>query len=110
MAKYIPLEPLLAEIERLKTIQVSIFSKGETQESCYDSLTCISVYNEILSFINTLEMKEVDKQNERMIECPYRQVVCTMYEDRILECDGACSWVVDYPKLKELKTQKGEKV
>jgi hypothetical protein len=62
-----------------------------------------------LSFIDTLEMKEVDLESEqRMRECPYRQVVCTMYEGKILECKGACSWVVDYPKLKELKTQKGE--
>ena len=63
----------------------------------------------ILSFINTLEVKEADLESEqRMRECPYRQVVCTMYEGKILECKGACSWVVDYPKLKELKTRKGE--
>jgi hypothetical protein len=53
-------------------------------------------------------VKEVDEQKERIIECPYRQVGCKMYEDKILECNGACSWVVDYPKLKELKAQKGE--
>ena len=33
-----------------------------------------------------------------------------MYEGKILECKGACSWVVDYPKLKELKAQKIEEV
>lgn len=59
-------------------------------------------------FINTLEVKEVDEQKERMSECPYRQVGCTMYEGHVLECTGACSWVVDYPRLKELKAQKGE--
>ena len=29
---------------------------------------------------------------------------------KILECNGACSWVADYPKLKELKAQKGEEI
>lgn len=58
--------------------------------------------------INTLEVKEVDEQKERISECPCRQVVCTMYKDKILECNGGCSWVVDYPRLKELKAQKGE--
>ena len=56
-------------------------------------------------------MKDTIKANEdfeieqRMKECPYRQVGCTMYEGKILECRGACSWVVDYPKLKELKAR-----
>ena len=45
---------------------------------------------------------------QRMKDCPYRQVECTMYEGKILECNGACSWVVDYLKSKELKAQKGE--
>ena len=31
-----------------------------------------------------------------------------MYEGHILECKGACSWVVDYPKLKEIKERCGE--
>ena len=99
--------------------------------------------NYLLSFLDTLEVKEVDfekeyknfinsdngrsmfetakhffelglnKENwvkERVEECPYRQVGCTMYEGHILECKGACSWVVDYPKLKELKAQKGEDI
>lgn len=56
-----------------------------------------------------LEVKEVDLDiKQRMEECPYRQTGCTMYNDYILECRGACSWVVDYPKLKELKAQEGK--
>ena len=55
-----------------------------------------------------VEVKKVDLEKERMSECPYRQVGCAMYEGKTLECKGACSWVVDYPKLKELKVQKGE--
>ena len=57
-----------------------------------------------------LGLKAKNWEKERMEECPYRQVGCTMYEGEILECRGACSWVIDYPKLKELKTQKGKKV
>lgn len=55
-----------------------------------------------------LGLKAKDWEKKRMKECPYRQVVCTMYEGKVLECKGDCSWVVDYPKLKELKAQKGE--
>lgn len=63
----------------------------------------------ILDIINTLEVKEVYSEIEqRMKECPYRQVGCTMYEDKILECTGACGWVVDYLNLKKLKARKGE--
>ena len=62
--KLIEKSALVAEIERLKSIQLSIFSKGESIGRCYDSLTCISVYNEILSFIDTLEVKEVDLEKE----------------------------------------------
>lgn len=63
---------------------------------------------EILSFLDTLEVKEVDEYKEMMRECPYRQVGCAMYEDKILECRGACGWVADHLKLKKLKAHKGE--
>lgn len=50
------------------------------------------------------QIKDVDLEREqRMKECPYRQVGCTMYEGCILECKGTCSWVVDYLKLTERK-------
>ena len=59
--------------------------------------------------IDALEVKEVDMETEeRMKECPFRQVGCTMYEGKVLECRGACSWMVDYPKLKELKAKHKE--
>ena len=64
MPHLIDKDALAAEIKRLKSIQLSIFSKGETIGRCYDSLTCISVYNEILSFIDSLEVKEVDLKKE----------------------------------------------
>ena len=40
---------------------------------------------------------------ERMAECPFKEgKYCHMYNDTVLECTGACSFVVDYPRLKEL--------
>ena len=66
------------------------------------------ILTNLLCHIDTLEVKEVDEQKERMNQCPFRQVGCEMYEGHILECKGACSWVVDYPKLKEIKERCGE--
>lgn len=66
-------------------------------------------YENFLSFLDTLEVKEVDLDIEKRIkECPFRQVACNRYENTPVICDGRCSWVVDYPKLEELKVQKGE--
>lgn len=54
---------------------------------------------------------EADTEIEQRIkECPLREVICNRYEDNPIECDGRCSWVVDYPKLKQFKAQKGEEV
>ena len=53
---------------------------------------------------------------DRMEACPWRErpigdpYVCTRYWGTTVLCNGRCSWVVDYPKLKELKAQKGESV
>lgn len=47
--------------------------------------------------------------HDRMEDCPWRErphgelYVCTRYAGTPIVCDGCCSWVVDYPKLKELK-------
>lgn len=71
----------------------------------------IEGYTRIKKIVSSIEVEDVDLDvMQRMKECPYRQVVCTMYEGNILECKCACSWVVDYPKLKELKAQKIEEV
>lgn len=72
------------------------------------SASPIVVIEDVESLVESIEVKEVDEQKERMNECPFRQVGCTMYKGYVLECTGACSWVVDYSKLKELKVQKGE--
>lgn len=53
---------------------------------------------------------------DRIESCPWRErptgspYACTRYYGDIVFCDGACSWVADYPKLKELKAQKDNKL
>ena len=94
---------VIAEIEKR-------IKETESMQPKFDQFWAgqISAFKGILKILDILEVKEVDEQKERISECPYRQVGCTMYEGHILECKGACSWVVDYPKLKELKSRKGE--
>lgn len=103
MAQYIPKSAVVAVIE-------SRIKETKSIQPKFDQFWAgqISAFKGVLKMLDTLEAKEVNWEKERMEECPYRQVGCTMYEDEILECRGACSWVVDYPKLKELKAQKGE--
>lgn len=99
--KLIDKDALVAEIERRQKIHFNDYHiDGNNSPADYGACNALT---QILAFIDTLEVKEVDLEKERMEECPYRQVGCTMYEGKILECRGACSWVVDYPKLKELK-------
>ena len=103
MARLIDKDALVAEINQ----RIEDYKSHKIDDSYHDGL--IFALEDLRDdFIDTLEVKELDEQKERMSECPYRQVGCTMYEGKILECNGACSWVVDYPKLKELKAQKGE--
>lgn len=113
MEQYIKKSALVAEIEKYISNYKGILNKiDKSSDDWVDSTLMleskIDVLQHILSFLDTLEVKEVDEQKERMSECPYRKVGCTMYEGTILECNGACSWVVDYQRLKELKAQKGE--
>ena len=46
-----------------------------------------------------LDIIEVCPWRERRREGPY---VCTRFINSHIPCDGACSWVVDYTRLKEL--------
>ena len=107
MPHYIDKNALVAEIRSLQGSTMDEYGNFYTAKAQaeYNILCMLEI------FLDTLEVKEADLEiKQRMEECPYRQVGCTMYEGYILECRGACSWVVDYPKLKELKAQKGEKV
>ena len=94
--KEVDLDYIKDELDRV----VKIYKPNEN--FCWGTL-----YNIATHFFE-LGLKAKNWKKERMEECPYRRVECTMYEGRILECKGACSWVVDYPKLKELNAQKGE--
>ena len=105
--KLIDKSAVVAEMERRKSeLKSRITELGTFESNTLGLFEEVDLYDDILSFIDTLEVKEVDEQKERMSECPYRQVGCTMYADKILECTGACSWVVDYLNLKKLKAQK----
>lgn len=50
---------------------------------------------------------------DRMEVCPWRErpqgepYVCTRYIGTPVLCNGACSWVVDYQRIKELKKEYG---
>ena len=100
--KLIDKTAVVAEIERRKKELMELSNDFNNQWAC-------GSLDNILSFLDTLEVKEVDLDiKKRIKECPFRQVVCNRYEDTPILCDGRCSWVADYPKLKELKAQKGE--
>jgi hypothetical protein len=109
--KLIDKAAVVAEINKLKVHSeeaVQEFGREGYTDNVLFEQSKIRICETLLSLLDTLEVKEVDEQKERMSECPYRQVGCAMYEGKILECKGACSWVVDHLKLKELKAQKGE--
>ena len=96
--KLIDKDALVAEIERRRNEYINSLMTEQ-----------VHILNDILSLLDTFEVTEVDSESEqRMRDCPYRQVGCTMYDGKILECRGACSWVVDHLKLKQFKAQKGE--
>ena len=109
MAKYIDKDALLAKIEKILLIHTKRYeelAKHEVWVTAKEIEYRIQGLKEALSIINTLEVKEVDLEKEIIEECHFRKVGCEMYEGHILECEGACGWIVDHPKLKELKTQK----
>lgn len=49
---------------------------------------------------------------DRIETCPWREkgiggyYVCIRYFGTPIPCGGRCSWVVDYPKLKDLEARK----
>lgn len=53
---------------------------------------------------------------DRIEVCYWRQrplcedYVCTRYMGNNILCDGRCSWVVDYLKIKELESKKMNKL
>ena len=56
-------------------------------------------YKQLLEHLNTLEVKEVDLNKEKIEnikkQCPFREVVCSKYQNHPLKCSGACAFVSD---------------
>ena len=104
MTQYIDKSAVVAEIEARYN---ECLKRAEIIDAEYWNGKA-DAYRDMLAVLDTIEVKEDLESEQRMRECPYRRVGCTMYADKILECTGACSWVVDYLKLKKLKSQKGE--
>lgn len=100
--KLIDKDKIIAELEKRLSLVLDPFNNNIHTNILEET------YKSILSFINSLEVKEVDFIKERMKDCPYRVVGCEKYSGTVTECNGACAWMVDYPKLKELKAKKGE--
>lgn len=105
MANLIDKSALVAAIERLMKWQEPIMSDSISFNAGHRA-----ALTKLLVLIDTLEVKEVEETEQRMKECSFRQDICNRYRGTQVKCDGKCSWVVDYLKLKELKAQKGEKV
>lgn len=101
--KYIDAEKLIAEVERLSAEHTS---RWETDEVAL-------VLDKLEDFIISLQQEqkpEEDWREKRKEECPFRKANgCERYADVISECTGNCSWVVDYPKLKEIQDKKEQK-
>ena len=126
MAQYIDKDTLVAEIERrlnyrvesLKAINNGTFWDEDQNEEEFNKLLTSCAFNaaknelfELKCLLDILEVKEVDLGTEQRIkDCPFRTVYCERFKPTIVECNGKCSLVIDYPKLKELKAQKGEEV
>lgn len=115
MKEQIMKDAIIAEVKEVadvrfpneKNIVDKVFGAGNLEYWEYnEAKALVALAKEEL--LKDLESKEVDWEEKRMKECPFRQVGCKMYNGTILECKGACSWVVDYPKLKELETKKGQ--
>ena len=109
MAKYIDTDKLIAEIKRLIKVNQELKSSSFTEGIA-------AGYGDILSAIDSLQQEqpviEEDWVEKRKQECECRRLSangnyqCERYEGVFGPCDGRCSWIVDYPKLKELKEMK----
>lgn len=65
MSQYILKSDVMAEIEKLKSVYLSIFSKGETEESCYEAISYILICNKIISLIDNIETKDVGMEKTK---------------------------------------------
>ena len=106
MSQYVLKSDIKAEIEKLKSVYLSIFSKGETEESCYEAISYISICNKILSLIDNIEVKDVDLIiNTIIAECCDWLAICTDLNHNLIE---DCRNLMLVVKDEQCKMQKGE--
>ena len=117
MNKYIDAEKLK---ESLKKHYTDITVPVITAEGGLESYFRRSEIKDTIKLIDSLQQEqpiiEKDWVEKRKQECGYRRLSdngnyqCERYEGNFGPCDGRCSWIVDYPKLKELKEMKQQEV
>lgn len=105
MEKYIPLDALVAEIEKRK----KEWSYGSSAEAKYK----VEAYKELIEWLNTLDAKEVDLEKEigqSFIDLNYHLDAYNRVEDYV----GENIDMVEYKRIAKyffelrLKAQKGE--
>ena len=107
--KYIPAEELIAKVEGLKEPYHPYLDDFEN--GCREGRN--NAIDDVLFSIRSLQHEqpiiEEDWVEKRKQECECRRLSangnyqCERYEGVFGPCDGRCSWIVDYPKLKELE-------
>lgn len=93
MTHYIDKDIIIAEIEKLKSVYLSTFSKGESEESCYEAISYISICNKILSLIDNIDIKCIDLENSMVCKVGWYDGPLLDYtqeqQDDLLEKIGA---------------------
>lgn len=111
MAKYIDAEKLIHDLEE----RIFAYSEGyaEGDDNRKDAIeTLLKDVKYQYSLQQEQSKIEEDWVEKRKQECGCRRLSadgsyqCERYEGVLGPCDGRCSWVVDYPKLKGLKEMK----
>lgn len=105
MAKYIDKDAIVAEIER----KIKAIPKGETDKrlrAVYGNEAF--VLNDLLSFLNTLEVKEIDLQSE--IDRVWDNTSDNFLEDGWKEFEDIAKHFSELGMAVSNKAQKGEKV
>jgi hypothetical protein len=59
----------------------------------------VNVVLDNIALDNLIKIKEIDLEKEKVEnikkQCPFREVVCSKYQDHPLKCSGACAFVSD---------------
>lgn len=100
-----------SEDERIRKFLIDILSSGVWRtEWPFSPVDCVAYLEKQKEQKPAEDWKETRKK-----ECPFRRKLdnnlygCERYADVVCACDGCCSWVVDYPKLKEIQDRKEQK-